>query len=123
MSESRNQTVELGLIDIKVKELTNAIVESKEYKDYIRNLEIIKKDPELYARVCEFRRRNFELQNTEVDENIYDGVMQFQNENSSIRKIDSVNDFLKSELCICRMLRDVNRSIMNEIDLDIEFLQ
>ena len=123
MSESRNQTVELGLIDIKVKELTNAIVESKEYKDYIRNLEIMKKDPELYARVCEFRRRNFELQNTEVDENIYDGVMQFQNENSSIRKIDSVNDFLKSELCICRMLREVNRSIMNEIDLDIEFLQ
>ena len=123
MSESRNQTVELGLIDIKVKEITNAIVESKEYKDYIRNLEIMKKDPELYARVCEFRRRNFELQNTEVDENIYDGVMQFQNENSSIRKIDCVNDFLKSELCICRMLREVNRSIMNEIDLDIEFLQ
>lgn len=122
MGDIRNQTIGSRPVDIKAKELSDAILDSEEYKEYQYYLGEIRKQPELYDRVCDFRRRNFELQNTDVNDNMYDEVMRFQMENAAIRRDELVNDFLKAELSVCRMLQDISRSVIDKVELDVDFL-
>lgn len=122
MGDSRNKTLENSMVDVKTVELTQAIVDSEEYKNYLYYLREIKKQPELYEKVCDYRRRNFELQNMDVSDNMFDEVMRFQMENAVIRKNELVNEFLKAELSVCRMLQGITRTIADSVDLDTDFL-
>lgn len=122
MGDSRNKTLENSMVDVKTVELTQAIVDSEEYKNYLYYLGEIKKQPELYEKVCDYRRRNFELQNMDVSYNMFDEVMRFQMENAVIRKNELVNEFLKAELSVCRMLQGITRTIADSVDLDTDFL-
>ena len=123
MGDSRNKTLKNSMVDVKTAELAQAVADSEEYKSYLHYLEEIKKQPELYEKVCDYRRRNFELQNMDVNDNMFDEVMRFQMENSAIRKNALVNQFLKAELSVCRMLQDITRTISDNVELDIDFLK
>ena len=72
--------------------------------------------------MCDYRKRNFELQNMDVNDNMFDEVMRFQMENAAIRKNALANEFLKAELSVCRMLQGVTRTISERIELDVDFL-
>ena len=100
MGDSRNRTVDNSSIDIKTEELVQAILASEEYREYLECFAKIKEQPELYERVGDYRKRNFELQNMDVNDNMFDEVMRFQMENSAIRKNALVNQFLKAELSV-----------------------
>ena len=112
----------MNQIDELTDELKKAITDSEEYKSYLHYLEEIKKQPELYEKVCDYRRRNFELQNMDVTDNMFDEVMRFQMENAGIRKNELVNEFLKAELSVCRMLQGITRIIADSVELDTDFL-
>ena len=123
MGDSRNRTVDNSSIDIKTEELVQAILASEEYREYLECFAKIKEQPELYERVGDYRKRNFELQNMDVNDNMFDEVMRFQMENSAIRKKALVNQFLKAELAVCRMLQGITRTISDNVELDIDFLK
>ena len=122
MGESRNRVLGSRMVDIKARELSDAVLDSKEYKEYLYYLREIKKEPELYARVCDYRRRNFELQNMDSNDNMFDEVMRFQMENGDIRRNSLADKFFRAELSVCRMLQDINRSLVDVVELDIDFL-
>lgn len=122
MGDSRNKTLKNSMVDVKTAELAQAVADSEEYKSYLHYLEEIKKQPELYEKVCDYRRRNFELQNMDVADNMFDEVMRFQMENAGIRKNELVNKFLKAELSVCRMLQGITRVIADSVELDTDFL-
>ena len=122
MGDSRNETLKNSMVDVKTAELAQAVADSEEYKSYLHYLEEIKKQPELYEKVCDYRRRNFELQNMDVADNMFDEVMRFQMENAGIRKNELVNEFLKAELSVCRMLQGITRVIADSVELDTDFL-
>ncbi|CDD64462.1 putative uncharacterized protein [Firmicutes bacterium CAG:882] len=122
MGDSRNKTLKNSMVDVKTAELAQAVADSEEYKSYLHYLEEIKKQPELYEKVCDYRRRNFELQNMDVADNMFDEVMRFQMENAGIRKNELVNEFLKAELSVCRMLQGITRVIADSVELDTDFL-
>ena len=122
MGDSRNKTLKNSMVDVKTAELAQAVADSEEYKIYLHYLEEIKKQPELYEKVCDYRRRNFELQNMDVADNMFDEVMRFQMENAGIRKNELVNEFLKAELSVCRMLQGITRVIADSVELDTDFL-
>ena len=122
MGDSRNKTLKNSMVDVKTAELAQAVADSEEYKSYLHYLEEIKKQPELYEKVCDYRRRNFELQNMDVADNMFDEVMRFQMENAGIRKNELVNEFLKAELSVCRMLQGITRVIADSVGLDTDFL-
>lgn len=122
MGDSRNKTLKNSMVDVKTAELAQAVADSEEYKSYLYYLEEIKKQPELYEKVCDYRRRNFELQNMDVADNMFDEVMRFQMENAGIRKNELVNEFLKAELSVCRMLQGITRVIADSVELDTDFL-
>lgn len=96
--------------------LVEAIKESEQYKDYNRCLEQVKKDTALKAAIDEFRRRNFELQNS-VD---YDfGKMEeFEKEYEEFRENPLVSDFLSAELGFCRMLQQIGDRIVEEVHFE-----
>ena len=122
MGESRNKVLGSRKVDLKTAELSEAILDSEEYREFLYYLGEIKKQPELYDKVCDYRRRNFELQNMDINDNMFDEVMHFQMENAGIRKDALVNNFLKAELSVCRMLQDITRSISESVQLDTDFL-
>ena len=122
MGDSRNKTLKNSMVDVKTAELAQAVADSEEYKSYLHYLEEIKKQPELYEKVCDYRRRNFELQNMDVADNMFDEVMRFLMENAGIRKNELVNEFLKADLSVCRMLQGITRVIADSVELDTDFL-
>ena len=96
-------------------ELSKAIKESPEYIEYKRLEAIIDKDPNLKRSIDEFRRQNFDIQNSgKVDD--------INNRYADMRRQDMVNRYLLSEVCLCRMVQDICRTVVETIEFDVDFL-
>lgn len=104
------------------RQLSELIKESEEYRYYRKCLEEIKEQPDLYARVNELRRMNFELQNGSSDRMSYEQYADVSYRVTDLRKNPIVSKFLNSEVALGRLVQTVFRQIMEGIDFDIEFL-
>lgn len=98
------------------KKYISEVKRSPEYLEYEQQLENIQKEPELYARVNEFRRKNFELQNNEAPENLMDRLDELEREYAQLRDITLVENFLEAEVAFCRMMQDADSLIARELD-------
>lgn len=110
-------------VDEAKQELIQAIVESNEYKEYMKYKEEIGKNPDLKRAVDEYRRRNFELQ---YDENVPDMLAaseNLRNEYKDVRGQEIAHMFLDSEMCLCREIQDICHSVVEAVDFDMDFLQ
>ncbi len=108
--------------DAKIQEATKKfaayIQQSDTYKEYLFQREKIKKQPELYEKVNEFRQRNFELQNETDSGDLLDRMEAFEREYAKFRENPLVEDFLRAELSFCRMMQDINTLLTSEIDFE-----
>ncbi len=95
-----------------------AIKNTETYKNYFEQLERIKKTPELFDRVNEFRQRNFEIQNTTQVNELFDKMGAFEKEYEKFRENPVVDDFLKAELAFCRMMQEINVFVTEELDFE-----
>lgn len=89
---------------------------SPEYREYELKLEKIKAQPELHARVNEFRKRNFEIQSNEAPEHLMDRLEALEQEYADILGLSPVEGFLVAELAYCRMIQEVVGLIVEETD-------
>ena len=109
--------------DIQIEEATKKfaayIQESDTYKEYLYQREKIKKQPELYDKVNEFRQKNFDLQNESDSEDLFDRMEEFEQEYAKFRQNPMVEDFLRAELAFCRMMQDINVLLTAEIDFEL----
>lgn len=109
--------------DVRIEEATKKfaafIQESATYKEYFYQREKIKKQPELYAKVNEFRQRNFEIQNESDSEELFDRMEAFEREYAKFRENPMVEAFLQAELAFCRMMQDINTLLTAEIDFEL----
>ena len=96
----------------------NAIKDTETYKDYFEQLERIKRTPELFGKVNEFRRRNYEIQNTSQVNELFDKMGAFEREYERFRENPIVDDFLKAELAFCRLMQEVNLFITEELHFE-----
>lgn len=112
----------MSRVDELAAELAKAIVESEEYKDFLRCKEEISKNPQLYQAVNELRRHNFELQNTEGVADMYEEVVRIFDKYAYIRTNVVANQFLRAELSVCRMIQDIQRTLIENMDFDVDFL-
>ncbi len=108
--------------DSDIKEATRkfaaVIQESDTYKEYYYQREKIKKQPELYDKVNEFRQKNFDLQNESDSEDLFDRMEAFEQEYAKFRENPLVDDFLRAELAFCRMMQEVDILLAAEIDFE-----
>lgn len=92
------------------------VKQSPEYKEYELQLGRIRQQEELYARVNEFRRKNYELQISEPAENLLERVDELERECAELREIPLIDDFLSAELAFCRMMQEAGALIAKELD-------
>ncbi len=106
--------------DIKeaARKFAAVIQESDTYKEYYYQREKIKKQPELYDKVNEFRQKNFDLQNESDSEDLFDRMEAFEQEYAKFRENPLVDDFLRAELAFCRMMQEVDILLAAEIDFE-----
>ena len=100
-------------------DLVAAIRESSAYKQFEEVKLKLKADPELYARVNQFRRQNYELQNTKDNAEWIEKLRKFEKENEELRQNEMVEEFLMTELAICRQLQRINKELAAAVDLEI----
>lgn len=96
----------------------NVIKETEVYKKYREQLEKLKEDPQQFERVNEFRRRNFEIQNTTQKDELFDKMNAFEEEFEKFRENSLVDDFLRAELAFCRMMQEVNLYITEAVNFE-----
>lgn len=104
------------------RELSKAISESEEYRNYRACLEEIKKDTELYNKVNHLRRSNFELQNGSEGRLSYEEYAALSEESVTLRQNPAVSGFLDAEVGLGRLVSEVVNIVAESIDFDSEFL-
>lgn len=105
-------------IEEATKKFAAYIQESDTYKEYFGQREKLKKYPELYEKVNEYRQKNFEIQNESNSEDLFDRMEAFEREYAKFRENPMVEDFLRAELAFCRMMQDINVLLTASIDFE-----
>ena len=83
-------------IEIALNGLIAKIKESATYKEYQLQLARIKEHPEYYRKVNEFRQTNYELQNAEHTDDLFEKIEAFDKEYEVFRENPLVDDFLRA---------------------------
>jgi cell fate (sporulation/competence/biofilm development) regulator YlbF (YheA/YmcA/DUF963 family) len=96
--------------------LIKEVIVSKEYNEYLREKERVKKYPELKNRLDEFRRKNFQMQNG--DDRALEMLDQMEQEYERLMENPVVSGFLSSELAFCRLMQDISMSLAGSIDFE-----
>ncbi|MCI8407688.1 MAG: YlbF family regulator [Lachnospiraceae bacterium] len=100
--------------------LIKAIETSNEFAQYYLLQKTIMKE-EVYNRLNEFRRRNFEIQmNSQVD--AIDSSANLYQEYADILNRTEVKEFLNAEQRYIRMLRKIHQEIDKHANINIDFL-
>lgn len=102
------------------KELAAAICDSQPYAEFEAVKEEIRQNPDLREQVNQFRRKNYELQNSKDEIEWFEAVEQFERENEEFRKNPLVAEYLRKELEMCRILQRINKAIVGAVNLDID---
>ena len=105
-------------IEEETKKFAACIQQTDTYQEYRRQRERLKKQPELYEKVNEYRQKNFDLQNVTASEELFDRMEAFEREYAKFRENPLVEDFLRAELSFCRMMQDINVLLTAEIDFE-----
>ena len=103
--------------DEAMQNFISSIRETDIYREYRSALEELKKDPDLKRRVDDFRKRNYNFQQSEdMDLAEYD---RFRTEIVGFRASDPrVDAFLDAELAFCRMMQDMTYKITEALDFE-----
>lgn len=104
--------------DSTVERLITVIHNTKEYQAFLREKEKVARFPELKQKINEYRLKNYELQNTTNDDELFDKMEEFDREYEEFRDDPLVAHFLEAELDFCRMMQDMNMRITAALDFD-----
>lgn len=107
-------------VDIYTKALIRVIQDSREYRTFCRARNALSDMPELKKQINEYRMQTYRLQHEGDEETLYDRVQEFNTEHAEFRKNPLVNEYLSSELAVCRMLQRVAEGIAEAIDLELD---
>lgn len=102
----------------QAEQFVRDIRETDVYKSYTMQLVRLKKNPELYKQVNDYRKLNFEMQNAAQVEDLFDKMDYFEKEYKEFRENVIVDDFLKAELALCRMMQEINALIVDGLNFE-----
>ena len=108
------------MADIKraTEDFVNVIKNRDVYKHYFQMKEKVKAYPELKEKIDEFRWKNFELQTSCEQDELYYKMELFEREYEEFRKNPMVNDFLAAELSFCRMMQNIYSDLADRIEFE-----
>lgn len=103
------------------QDLIQAIQASNEYREFHSLYSEIEKNPVLLKRVNEYRKRRFEIQvsNTQDYTNLQNKL---RDEFKDIHSNELTLKFLIAERHFSNMMKQINHTILDSVNLDIGFL-
>lgn len=107
------------------KSLENLIAEikrSREYQEYWRTREELKKDPEKKSNVDKYRTRICNIQNNYGGGDLYYMVDQLENEAEIFRSDPLIDHFLAAELALCRMIQGISWKVIKDLDFELDIV-
>lgn len=105
-------------LHVALENFVEAVKETETCKRYYYQLGKIKKNPELFKKVNDYRMRNYEIQNTSQDHELFEKMDAFEKEYEKFRDNPIVDDFLRAELALCRLIQEVNVYLTEEIGFE-----
>lgn len=98
--------------------LINAVKQSKTYQEYDRQKKLLKANPELKARVDEYRMENFKLQNSNDDPRIAEKMEAFADKYADFIELPQVSAFLDAEVNLCRMMQELTSRVVDSLEFE-----
>ena len=103
-------------VEQSLDNLINTIKNDEIYLEYKKQLDLLRQDPELKRQVDDFRKRNYDMQ---LDGTLDFGKLEsFRDEFKDFRANPLVDAFLAAELDFCRMLQNINFTIIDAVDFE-----
>ena len=106
----------------RLEELVQAIRASEECRQFEEAKAHLNAEPAKRKRTDEFRRKNFEFQNSE-DSSSAQAQVSMYHERESLRRDPLIDSYLNAELVMCRLLRQVSLGVMESVDLDLDAME
>nr|WP_027872313.1 YlbF family regulator [[Eubacterium] cellulosolvens] len=104
-------------VTVKLQELINAMKKSEDYQRY-RELEAkLSDDPDMRARIDQYRQRVFDMQ--QADRDLFEETDYVLHEFNTLLTDQTASDFLDAEGAVCRMIQRVVDAINREVDVKI----
>lgn len=113
--------IRMSRVDDSLADLIAAIQESSEYRRYHDADDKLHEYPELLTAVHEFRRKNYQIQNSR-DVDIFSQTDSLYQEITSMRKNPVVEEYLNAELALCRVVQNVNWKLIEGLDFSVGFM-
>lgn len=103
-------------------ELAQAVLDSEEYRNYLKYSDELKKNADLYRQVNEMRRGNFDIQNNADAGDVFEAAENLRRQYQELRQIEGVRDFLNAEMSLGRMIQEIYRTVVQDICFDLDWL-
>ena len=101
--------------------LMTAIRNSEEFIRYQAIKEKVHGFPKLESQITEFRKKNYLLQNSDGNVDLYDATDKMEQEYREFRKNPLVAEYLAAENAFCRVVQKVNWTLIEELDFEVGF--
>ena len=102
-------------IDEKVQALIEAVKRSADYQLYLSLETELNKEVELKKRVDAFRKRSYELQESETD--WFEAADRVAEEFPEIQKIPAVQAYLEAEISVCKRMQNIMEKLSEEVKI------
>ena len=112
----------MNKVELLTEQMKQAILDSDEYRRYVKLNEELKKRPDLKRVVDEFRKQNFYYQYSDDVDDAIGKSEELAKNFAATRSIKLVNDFLVTEMCLDRMIQQICISLVSVMDFDVDFL-
>lgn len=111
----------MNQVEERASLLAQAIGDSEEYQNYLKVKKEVEQNDILCHKIDQFREKNFVLHSTLEGEELYNAMENFEREHAALRKDPLVNEYLTAELTIIRMVQQVEKTILDAVDLELIF--
>ncbi len=107
-----------GLIfmDQALQAYIDKLIETTEYREYVKQKERVLQVPGLKAQIDEFRTRNYQMQTS--SDMVFEKIDAFEREYADFRENPLVEGFLAAELAFCRMMQEHYGKVLDAVDFD-----
>lgn len=107
-------------VEIYTLALIQVIHDSDAYKEYKAVREKVSGNPELKNMINQYRMKCYQLQNSGEVESLYERTQAFDQEYEELLKNPLVDEYLRCELAICRMLQQIASRVVESVELDLD---
>lgn len=110
----------MNQIETCTRDLIQAILDSEEYRHFSEIRDRVSQTGELREKINAFRLHVFETQNSPEPLDMYEEQIRLCKEYDEFRKNPLVDEFLKAELRVCRIVQEITMTLAEQINLDTQ---